>query len=122
MQELENKRKERAQVAYERRKQLNKLKLKAEKTAEEKLGSQLDVLASVKYLKIWQLIYFYIFFNKFFKSIKVQQLQSEVQEMRREMKEKDDRVENLEKQVKEKDDRLEKLEEQVALLLQKVKL
>ncbi|MBA0762639.1 hypothetical protein Gotri_012227, partial [Gossypium trilobum] len=43
--ELEKKRKERAQVAYERKKQLNKLRVKAEKTAEEKLGSQLDILA-----------------------------------------------------------------------------
>lgn len=48
-QELENKRKERAQVVYERKKQLNKLRAKAEKVAEEKLGSQLDVLAPVKY-------------------------------------------------------------------------
>ncbi|KAA3471363.1 60S ribosomal protein L13a-4 [Gossypium australe] len=47
--ELEKKRKERAQVAYERKKQLNKLRVKAEKTAEEKLGSQLDILAPVKY-------------------------------------------------------------------------
>ncbi|PPS16513.1 hypothetical protein GOBAR_AA04071 [Gossypium barbadense] len=47
--ELEKKRKERAQVAYERKKQLNKLRVKAEKTAEEKLGSQLDVLDPVKY-------------------------------------------------------------------------
>lgn len=48
-QELEKKRKERSQVAYERKKQLNKLRAKAEKVAEEKLGSQLDVLAPVKY-------------------------------------------------------------------------
>ncbi|ONK77043.1 uncharacterized protein A4U43_C02F2510 [Asparagus officinalis] len=41
--ELENKRKEKAQVAYERRKQLAKLRLKAEKVADEKLGSQLDL-------------------------------------------------------------------------------
>ncbi|XVF81179.1 hypothetical protein PTKIN_Ptkin15bG0136000 [Pterospermum kingtungense] len=47
--ELEKKRKERAQVAYERKKQLNKLRVKAEKSAEEKLGSQLDILAPVKY-------------------------------------------------------------------------
>ncbi|CAH9074498.1 unnamed protein product [Cuscuta europaea] len=46
---LENKRKERAQATYERKKQLTKLRLKAEKAAEEKLGSQLDVLSSVKY-------------------------------------------------------------------------
>ncbi|RRT44629.1 hypothetical protein B296_00055638 [Ensete ventricosum] len=48
-QELEAKRKERAKVAYERRKQLTKLRLKAEKTAEEKLGSQLDIFAPLKY-------------------------------------------------------------------------
>jgi len=48
-QELENKRKERAQAVYERKKQLSKLRAKAEKVAEEKLGSQLDVLAPVKY-------------------------------------------------------------------------
>lgn len=48
-QELEKKRKERSQVAYERKKQLNKLRVTAEKTAEEKLGSQLDILAPVKY-------------------------------------------------------------------------
>ncbi|XVE72761.1 hypothetical protein DITRI_Ditri11bG0064700 [Diplodiscus trichospermus] len=47
--ELEKKRKERAQVAYERKKQLKKLRQKAEKAAEEKLGSQLDILAPVKY-------------------------------------------------------------------------
>lgn len=48
-QELENKRKERSQVVYERKKQLNKLRVKAEKDAEEKLGSQLDILVPVKY-------------------------------------------------------------------------
>jgi large subunit ribosomal protein L13Ae len=47
--ELETKRKERSQVMYERKKQLNKLRTKAEKVAEERLGSQLDVLAPVKY-------------------------------------------------------------------------
>lgn len=47
--ELEKKRKESSQVAYERKKQLNKLRAKAEKVAEEKLGSQLDILAPVKY-------------------------------------------------------------------------
>ncbi|KAL3517801.1 hypothetical protein ACH5RR_020390 [Cinchona calisaya] len=47
--ELENKRKERAQATYERRKQLTRLSIKAEKAAEEKLGSQLDILTSVKY-------------------------------------------------------------------------
>lgn len=49
LQELEKKRKERAQVAYERRKQLTKLKVKAEKAAEEQLGPQLEILAPVKY-------------------------------------------------------------------------
>lgn len=49
MQELEEKRKERAKVAYERRKQLTKLRLKAEKAVQEKLGPQLDILAPLKY-------------------------------------------------------------------------
>lgn len=49
LQELEKKRKERAQVAYERKKQLTKLRVKAEKTAEEKLGAQLEVIAPIKY-------------------------------------------------------------------------
>lgn len=48
-QELEEKRKERAQVTYERKKQLTKLRVKAEKAAEEKLGPQSDILAMVKY-------------------------------------------------------------------------
>ena len=48
-QELEEKRKEKAKVAYERRKQLAKLRVKAEKAAEEKLGSQLEILAPIKY-------------------------------------------------------------------------
>ena len=48
-QELEAKRKERAQVAYEKKKQLNKLRVKAEAAADEKLGSQLDIIAAVKY-------------------------------------------------------------------------
>lgn len=48
-QELEAKRKERSQVVYERKKQLNRLRVKAEKVAEEKLGAQLDILAPVKY-------------------------------------------------------------------------
>ncbi|CAN6303503.1 unnamed protein product [Urochloa humidicola] len=47
--ELEEKRKEKANVAYERRKQLAKLRVKAEKAAEEKLGSQLEILAPIKY-------------------------------------------------------------------------
>ncbi|XP_006657401.1 60S ribosomal protein L13a-2-like [Oryza brachyantha] len=47
--ELEEKRKEKGKVAYERRKQLAKLRFKAEKAAEEKLGSQLDILAPIKY-------------------------------------------------------------------------
>lgn len=49
LQELEKKRKERAQLAYERKKQLTKLRVKAEKVAEEKLSTQLDILAAVKY-------------------------------------------------------------------------
>jgi hypothetical protein len=48
-QELEEKRKEKAKVAYERKKQLAKLRVKAEKAAEEKLGSQLEILAPIKY-------------------------------------------------------------------------
>ena len=48
-QELEEKRKEKTKVAYERRKQLAKLRVKAEKAAEEKLGSQLEILAPIKY-------------------------------------------------------------------------
>uniref|UniRef100_A0A803L3T1 60S ribosomal protein L13a n=1 Tax=Chenopodium quinoa TaxID=63459 RepID=A0A803L3T1_CHEQI len=47
--ELEEKRKERSKVVYERKKQLNKLRVKAEKATEEKLGSQLEILAPVKY-------------------------------------------------------------------------
>ncbi|KAM7261443.1 hypothetical protein ACFE04_008810 [Oxalis oulophora] len=47
--ELETKRKERSQVAYDRKKQLIKLRIKAEKVADEKLGLQLDVLTPVKY-------------------------------------------------------------------------
>ncbi|PHU01583.1 60S ribosomal protein L13a-4 [Capsicum chinense] len=47
--DLENKRKERAQVTYDRRKQLVKLRVKAEKAAEEKLGPQLAVIAPIKY-------------------------------------------------------------------------
>ncbi|XP_008805147.2 60S ribosomal protein L13a-2-like [Phoenix dactylifera] len=47
--ELEEKRKQRSQVAYERRKQLARLRQKAEKTTEEKLGSQLDILGPLKY-------------------------------------------------------------------------
>ncbi|CAH9070034.1 unnamed protein product [Cuscuta epithymum] len=46
---LEDKRKQRSQVTYERKKQLTKLRIKAEKAAEEKLGSQLDILSAVKY-------------------------------------------------------------------------
>ncbi|KAL5138346.1 60S ribosomal protein L13a [Glycine soja] len=47
--ELEKKRKEKTQLVYERKKQLNKLRVKAEKVVEDKLGSQLDILAPVKY-------------------------------------------------------------------------
>ncbi|GLU03827.1 hypothetical protein SLE2022_210030 [Rubroshorea leprosula] len=42
-------REKRLQVAYERRRHLNKLRVKARKVIEEKLDSQLDILASVKY-------------------------------------------------------------------------
>ena len=47
--ELEENRKAKAKIAYERRKQLAQLRVKAEKTADEKLGSQLDILAPLKY-------------------------------------------------------------------------
>ncbi|KAL6582470.1 Large ribosomal subunit protein uL13x [Orobanche minor] len=47
--ELEKKRKERSQARYEMKKQLIKLRVKAEKVAEEKLGSQLDIIAPIKY-------------------------------------------------------------------------
>ncbi|XP_074562565.1 large ribosomal subunit protein uL13y-like [Curcuma longa] len=47
--ELEEKRKARAKVAYDRRKQLTNLRAKAEKAIDEKLGSQLDILAPLKY-------------------------------------------------------------------------
>ncbi|KAL4186426.1 hypothetical protein AMTRI_Chr09g33820 [Amborella trichopoda] len=47
--ELEEKRKVRAQVAYERKKQLAKLRVKAEKSAKDQLGSQLEILAPLKY-------------------------------------------------------------------------
>ncbi|KAH6764340.1 Ribosomal protein L13 family protein [Perilla frutescens var. frutescens] len=40
--ELEKKRKDRAQVTYEKRKQLTKLRVRAGKIAEDKLGSQLN--------------------------------------------------------------------------------
>ncbi|OWM86522.1 hypothetical protein CDL15_Pgr026414 [Punica granatum] len=46
--ELERKRKDKAQVAYERKKQLTKLRVKAEKAAEEKLGSAMEVIAPIK--------------------------------------------------------------------------
>ncbi|KAK7273935.1 hypothetical protein RIF29_15003 [Crotalaria pallida] len=38
-----------SQLVYERKKQLNKLRVKAEQVAQEKLGSQFDILAPVKY-------------------------------------------------------------------------
>ncbi|KAL9272299.1 Large ribosomal subunit protein uL13y-like protein [Drosera capensis] len=47
--ELEEKRKEKSKVSYEKRKQLARLRAKAVKVVEEKLGSQLNVLAPVKY-------------------------------------------------------------------------
>ncbi|KAJ6843828.1 60S ribosomal protein L13a-4 [Iris pallida] len=46
---LEEKRKERAKVTYERRKQLTKLRVKAEKVDEEKIGPQLEILNPLKY-------------------------------------------------------------------------
>ena len=49
VQELEKKRKDKAQVVYERKKLLTKLRVKAEKIADDKLGSQLEILAPVKY-------------------------------------------------------------------------
>jgi len=36
-------------LCYERKKQLAKLRVKAEMVAEEKLGSQIEILAPVKY-------------------------------------------------------------------------
>ncbi|KAJ1701579.1 hypothetical protein LUZ63_001358 [Rhynchospora breviuscula] len=47
--ELEEKRKERSKVAYERKKQLTRLRTKAEKVADETLGSQLDILTPLTY-------------------------------------------------------------------------
>ncbi|XP_078178738.1 large ribosomal subunit protein uL13w-like [Carex rostrata] len=47
--ELEEKRKEKAKVAYERRKQLTRLRTKAEKVADEKLGSDIQILEPLKY-------------------------------------------------------------------------
>lgn len=47
--ELERKRKERAQLVYERKKQLNKLRVKAEKAAEEKLGPHMEIIAPITY-------------------------------------------------------------------------
>ncbi|KAH6809116.1 Ribosomal protein L13 family protein [Perilla frutescens var. frutescens] len=47
--ELEKKRKDRAQVTYEKRKQLTKLRVRAGKIAADKLGSQLDIIAPIKY-------------------------------------------------------------------------
>ncbi|MCH85955.1 60S ribosomal protein L13A-4-like, partial [Trifolium medium] len=38
----EEKRKERSQLAYERKKLINKLRVKVEKIVDEKLGSQLE--------------------------------------------------------------------------------
>ncbi|KAK3124179.1 hypothetical protein QOZ80_7BG0582970 [Eleusine coracana subsp. coracana] len=45
--ELEKK--EKAKVTYDRRKQLIKLRVETEKAAEDKLGSQLDILVPIKY-------------------------------------------------------------------------
>lgn len=41
----ERKRKERAQLVYERKKQLNKLRMKAEKAVEEKLDPHMEIIA-----------------------------------------------------------------------------
>ncbi|KAK1296306.1 60S ribosomal protein L13a-4 [Acorus calamus] len=47
--ELEEKRKTKSLVMYERKKQLAKLRTKAEKVVEEKLATQLDILAPLTY-------------------------------------------------------------------------
>ncbi|EPS58218.1 hypothetical protein M569_16597 [Genlisea aurea] len=47
--DLEKKRKDRSQSVYEKKKQLKKLRARAEKTAEAKLGAQLDILTPIKY-------------------------------------------------------------------------
>ena len=47
--ELETKMKERAHVAYEGKKQLTKFRVKVKKAADEKLDSQLEILAPIKY-------------------------------------------------------------------------
>ncbi|KAK1273733.1 60S ribosomal protein L13a-4 [Acorus gramineus] len=47
--ELEEKRKTKSLVMYERKKQLAKLRIKAEKVVEEKLATQLDILAPLTY-------------------------------------------------------------------------
>ncbi|KMZ71978.1 60S ribosomal protein L13a-4 [Zostera marina] len=47
--ELEDKRKQRALVTYEKRKQLAKLRLKAKSAAETKLGAALDILTPITY-------------------------------------------------------------------------
>lgn len=49
LQDLEEKRKEKAKVAYERRKQLTRFRTKAEKVADEKLGAELQILEPLKY-------------------------------------------------------------------------
>ncbi|KAK2450450.1 60S ribosomal protein L13A [Trifolium repens] len=49
MKELEKKRKERAHLAYEKKKLLTKLRAKAEKNVDERLAPQLEILAPVKY-------------------------------------------------------------------------
>jgi len=47
--ELEGKRKAKAQVSYERRKQLAKLRSKAVELAEKQLAPEMELLASIKY-------------------------------------------------------------------------
>ncbi|KAK1389778.1 hypothetical protein POM88_017956 [Heracleum sosnowskyi] len=49
LQELESKPKERAQLVHEKKKQLTELRLRADKTVDEKFGLQHDIIASVKY-------------------------------------------------------------------------
>ncbi|KAL6279412.1 hypothetical protein ACE6H2_016293 [Prunus campanulata] len=48
VQELENKRKERAQLAYERKKQLNKLRVKAEKKPRRDLPFKMKMLLRIE--------------------------------------------------------------------------
>ena len=47
--ELEEKRKAKAQVSYERRKQFEKLRSKSVELAEKQLAPEMELLASIKY-------------------------------------------------------------------------